>query len=118
MAATLPATTATRDDLDHLAEHDAYRRPDEVTAFMEAHPKVIGPLHDAVAVVSRYFGPETSVVLEVERDRDAEDHSQLSALIQTDEDVEEGLARCDRFAWEWWLDALPRAAPHPIFGLE
>lgn len=118
MATTLPSTTATDADLDRLAEPYAFRRPDEVAAFVRTHPEVIGPLLDAVAVVPRYFGPDTSVVLEVERDREAEDHSQLFALIRTDEGVDEGLARFDRFAWEWWLDALPQAAPHLIFGLE
>lgn len=118
MATTLPATTTTQADLDRLAEHYAFRRPDDVAAFLETRPEVVGPLLEAIEVVPRYFGLGTRVALEVERDRDAEGHVRLFALVRTDTSVDDGLARFDRFCWEWWLEVLPRAAPYLIFGIE
>lgn len=119
MAITLPATTTTQADLLELLEkHYAFRRPDEVAAFVAAHPEVIPPLLDAVAVVPRFFGTDSGLVLEPEYYPETPEDRQLYALVQTDLDVDAALAAYDRFCEEWWLAALPRAAPHLIFGFE
>jgi hypothetical protein len=118
MEATVPAANATQADIDRLAKHYSFRDPEAVAAFVREHPEVVAPLLEAVAVVPRYFGPGKELVLEVERDREARDHRQLFALIQTDQDVDAALASLERFEWEWWLDALPRAEPHLIYHIE
>lgn len=118
MAATVSAPTAIQHDLDRLATHYEFRNPDAVIAFVHAHPEVISPLLDAVKVVPRYFGAGTPLVLEVERDREVDDRSDLFALIRTDEGVDAALASLYRFQHEWWLDALPRVASKLTFGLE
>jgi hypothetical protein len=117
MEATIPAA-ATQADIDRLADHYTFRDAEAVVGFVRDHPAVVSPLLEAVEVVPRYFGPGKELVLEVERDRDTRDHRQLFALVQTDQDVDAALASLDRFEWEWWLDALPRAAPHLIYHIE
>lgn len=118
MAASVSAATAVQSDFDRLAEHFAFRRPDEVAALVEAHPEVIRPLLDAVPVVPEYFGPAAALILEPEFYPETPESRQLYALIQTDLDVDAAITAFDRFCEEWWLDALPRAAPHLIFGFE
>ncbi len=118
MGTTVSAARATQADLDRLAEYYAFRDPAAVTGFVRDHPEVIGPLLEAVEVVPRYFGPDVPLVLEVVRDPEAHDHTQLFALIQTRLDGEAALASLDRFDDEWWLDALQRANRNLIFSLE
>ncbi len=88
-----------------------------IVAFVRAHPEVVAPLLDAVAVVPRYFGSSRPVALEMERNRDAHDHTMLLALIQTDQDIAAALISLDKFGEEWWLDALPRTGAKLVFGL-
>lgn len=116
--AAVSATTAIQTDLDRLREHYTFRRPDEVAALAEAHPEVSPPLLDAVSVVPRYFGTAATLILEPEFYPETPEDRQLYALIQTDLGVDAAVAAFDRFCEEWWLDALPRAAPHVIFGFE
>lgn len=118
MTATLPATTVTGSDFELLARSYEFRDPDAIVAFLHAHPEVIPPLVEAVEVVPRYFGTDTPLALEVERDREAVDHIELFALIQTDLDVDPALASLHRFNYEWWLDVLPTANLLLAFGLE
>ncbi len=118
MTTTVPAKQAIRVDFDRLAEHYAFRDPEAVVAFIRAHPEVVAPLLDAVAVIPRFFGPGREVALELERDRDAPDHVQLFALIRIGEDAEDGLARLDRFDEDWWLDVLPQVGPRLVFTIE
>ena len=118
MEATAPATRVAQADIDRLAEFYAFRDPEAVTGFVRRHPEVIAPLLEAVAVVPRYFGPGRPFVLEVERDREAHDHTLLFALIQTDLDVDASLEALRQFDEEWWLDALQRADRKLMFSVE
>jgi hypothetical protein len=118
MATTLSATTASAADLARLADHRAFRRPDEVAALVTAHPEVIEPLFEAVEVVPRFFGPHPILVLEPEFYPETIEDRQLSALIQTALGVDAAIAAYDRFCEGWWLENLPRAAPHLTFGFE
>lgn len=118
MAATAPAATTTEVDIERLARIYEFRDPQTVIDFLHAHPEVVDPLLDAVDVVPRYFGADTPLVLEVERDREVDDRSDLFALIRTDKDVDAALDSLYRFQDEWWLDVLPRVAPKLTFGLE
>ena len=105
-------------DVERLAEYYQIRGRDEVAGFVGDHPEVLAPLLEAREVVPRYFGEGTPLVLEVERDREADDHRLLFALIRTDFDVASSLDRLRRFEDEWWLAALPRAGGKLIFGLD
>jgi hypothetical protein len=118
MGTPMPATSATKSDIDRLAVHYTFRDPEAVAAFVRDHPEVVPPLLEAAEVVPRYFGPGTSLVLEVERDRDARDHRELFALIQTSLDADAAMACQRRFEDEWWLDVLPTANRKLTFGLE
>lgn len=118
MATTVSATTTSQIELDRLVEHYEFRGSDAVIDFVRAHPEVVGPLLEAVDVVPRYFGVGTPLVLEVERDREIDDRSDLFALIRTDKGVDAALASLYRFQDDWWLGALPRVAAKLTFGLE
>jgi hypothetical protein len=116
VATTLP--TATSADLDRLARHYAFRGEEEVAGFIQANPEVIAPLLDAIAVVPRYFGADTPLALEVERDRDARDDVRLFALIQTDLEVAPSLERLRRFDEEWWAETSRHTSRRLMFDLE
>jgi hypothetical protein len=118
MSLVAPRTQVAQAEIDRLAESYAFRDPAAVTDFVREHPEVVAPLLDAVAVVPRYFGPGRRLVLEVERDREARDHTLLFALIQTDLDVDSSLEALRRFDEEWWLDALQRANLKLMFSIE
>lgn len=64
---------------------------------MAAHPKVIGPLLEAVEVVLRFFGSAPALVLEPEYYPEVIEDRQLYALIQTDLDVDAAIAAFDQF---------------------
>ena len=118
MRATIPTPQALQADIDRLAALYEFRNPTAIADFVRDYPAVIGLLLEAADVVPRYFGPGTRLALDLERDRDAPDHVQLFALIQTDQDVAVALASLDRFNAEWWLDALQPVASKLVFGLD
>lgn len=118
MATTLPATTAPQTDLDKLAEHYAFRRSDEVAAFVAAHPEVVGPLLDAVAAVPRYFGPNAPLVLEREYYPETLEDALLFAFIQVPPPIDTASAALERFDREWMDDAVQRANLKLMFDIE
>lgn len=118
MVTTVQTTTATENGMDLLAERFVFRDAPVIANFVRQYPDVVAPLLEAVAVIPRFFGRDVGLVLEVERDREALDQVQLCALIQTGLDADTALASLDQFDQEWWLDVLPRAAPHLMFALE
>lgn len=117
MATTLPSTTATDADLDRLAEHYAFRRPDEVAAFVRTHPEVIGPLLEAVEVVPRYFGPDVSLVLEREYYPETVDDALLFVFIQVSAPVDAASAALGRLDREWMDEAIQRAKLNLMFDI-
>jgi hypothetical protein len=119
MATTLAAvSTDSTADLDHLARHYEFRGGNEVASFIRANPEVVAPLLDALDVAPRYFGADTPLALEVVRDPEARDNTELFAFIQSAASVDDALAQLRRFEDDWWAEALYRANLKLMFGLE
>ena len=118
MEATAPATLSSHDAIAQLAAHYTLRDPDAIADFVRAHPEVVGPLLEAVEVLPRYFGPGAPLVLSVERDREARDHTELVVAIGTELEADAALACLARFDERWWRDAPPPVARVLLFTLE
>lgn len=86
-----------------------FRRPPEVSSFLQAHPFLLPLLVEAHEKVTEYFEPSTKPILEAITDPEAEDSQELFVLIPTHDTPEEALSRLDRLDQEWWLDVLPQA---------
>jgi len=117
MAATVSATTTTQTDLDRLAEHYTFRRPDEVTAFVAAHPEVVEPLLEAVAVVPSYFGPDATLALEREFYPETLDDAIIYAFILVPPPIDIASAALERFDREWMDVAVQRANLNLMFDI-
>lgn len=87
----------------------AFRRSQEVSRFLQAHPFLVPLLLEAYGEIDQYFGPSPDVVLEVITDPESENDRELFALVQTELSPDDALHRLDRFDQEWWLDASPQA---------
>ena len=118
MEATLPTVSVTQAGPERVARSYALRDAAAVLTFLHDHPEVVPPLLDAVEVVPRFFGPGTTLALEVYRDPEARDDRELFALIVTPLVVAPALERLQRFEDEWWLRVLPTANRKLMFGLE
>lgn len=78
---------------------------EEVSAFLERFPRLIGLLHEAVPQVRRIFGTETTINLEVVADPDGRDLPELFASIAVPASSGSALDKLERFDEEWWLSA-------------
>jgi len=96
----------------------AFRRPEEVFWFLQAHPFLVPLLFEAYAQIAKHFGPYPPMFLEVIADPEAIDDRQLVAFIQTDLDPAEALASLDRFDKSWWLEASHRSRGKLCIHLE
>jgi len=85
-----------------------FRRPLEVSQFLDTHPFLVPLLVEAHGKIEQYFGPSPDVVLEVVTDPEAIDDRELFAFIRTSFLPDEALGRLDRFDDEWWLDAMDK----------
>lgn len=95
-----------------------FRRPEEVSWFLQAHPFLIPLLFEAYAQIANHFGSYPLVFLEVITDPEAIDDRQLAAFIRTDLDPTEALASLDRFDRSWWLEASHRSRGKLCIHLE
>jgi hypothetical protein len=86
-----------------------FRRPAEISEYIDALPFLVPLLVEAYDKIGEYFGPQPEVILEVVTDPEAIDDRQLVAFIQTGLDPTEVLNRLDRFDEGWWLDASHRS---------
>jgi hypothetical protein len=96
------------DALDRLAARYAFRRPEEVLAYLCQYPNLIPILLEAAVVIPRYFGPDAPLILEVVIDPESEiEARELLAIARVSLTPDEALARMDRLDEEWWLDRSP-----------
>jgi len=95
--------------LQSLGQLYTFRRPQEVSQFLDTHPFLVPLLVEAHAKVAEYFGPSPDVVLEVVSDPEAENDRELFAFIRTTLPSDEALSKLDRLDQEWWLEASFRA---------
>ncbi|MDP3047381.1 MAG: hypothetical protein Q8O07_07890 [Chloroflexota bacterium] len=79
-------------------------RPQEVQAFLSANSHLIQLLFEARRQVSRYFGQDAPVFLEVVSDPESANDKQLFALVGTSLSPQEALGTLDRLDQDWWLD--------------
>ncbi len=86
-----------------------FRRPREVSTFLQAHPFLLPLLVEAHEKIAEYFEPSTKPILEVITDPESEDGRELFVLVPTHDTPEEALSRLERLDQEWWLDVLPQA---------
>jgi hypothetical protein len=91
--------------LQALDQFYTFRRAEEVSGFLQAHPFLVPLLLEAHGKIAKYFGPSPEVVLEVIIDPEAEDDRELFALVRVDLSPDEAVRRLERFDQEWWLDA-------------
>jgi hypothetical protein len=96
-------------DLQSLSQLYSFRRPAEVSQFLEAYPFLDLLLLEAHDKITEYFGLEPDVILEVVTDLEAIDDRELFAFIRTTLPPDEVLSTLDRFDKEWWLDEADRA---------
>ena len=103
-----PVPSLPEDTLDEVAARYAYRRPEEVTAYLREYPHLVPLLLEAADRVPRYFGPDAPLVLEVVADPEADKLlPELFALIRTTLPTREALDQLDRFDADWWTMASP-----------
>ncbi|MGH7453772.1 MAG: hypothetical protein ACRENG_20650 [bacterium] len=95
-----------------------FRRPMEVSEFLEAHPFLVPLLVEAHDKIGEHFEPQPEVVLEVVADPEADDDRQLVAFIQSGVDPAEALLRLDKFDKGWWLKASHRSRGKLCIHLE
>jgi hypothetical protein len=96
----------------------AFRRPEEVSQFLKAHPFLVSLAIEAHDKIGDYFGLQTTVILEVVTDPEAIGDRELFAFIQTSLTSQEALDRLDRLDQEWWLDAADRSEGKLCFHVE
>ena len=80
-----------------------FRKPEEVSRFLQVYPFLVPLLLEAHDRIGAYFGPRQEVVLEVVTDPEAVADRQLVAFIQTELHPVEALDRLDQLDEDWWL---------------
>jgi hypothetical protein len=107
------------DALDRLAARYAFRRPEEVVAYLGQYPQLVPILFEAAEVIPRYFGADAPLVLEVFTDPEGEaDDRELFAIVRTALGSEESLERLYRLQDDWWLAASPDGPGVLVIGIE
>jgi hypothetical protein len=105
--------------LPKLEEMYTFRNAAAVRSFLLAHLPLIGVLAEAHPYLSKYFGPNPQVALEVVSDPEADEgQDQLFAYILTSLPVDEALAKLDSLDEEWFLDQLDQVDGLFNFNLE
>jgi hypothetical protein len=111
-------TVATEPALQSLGQLYTFRRPEEVSGFLRAHPFLIPLLLEAHSKIVQCFGPSPEVVLEVVTDPEAMDDRELFAFIRSSLPPDEALGKLDKLDKEWWLDEADRAEGNLCIHLE
>lgn len=88
-----------------------------VGAYLSQHPVARAVLGEAIQVLPEFFDAPVDIVLDVPPDYEGEHIQHLYVRIQTSEDVEQALARKDRFDEEWWWQRMTDAPPTLHFVL-
>jgi hypothetical protein len=86
-----------------------FRRPREVSDFLQTHVYLLPLLVEAHKKVAEYFELPAKPILEVISDPESEGDQQLFLLIPTYHAPQQALFRLDQLDQEWWLDVLPQA---------
>ena len=102
-----------------LRRRYVFRHPDEVIAYLREYPHLVPVLLDAADRITRYFGPDAPLVLEVFTDPESEpEERELFALVQTPLGADAALANLYQLQDEWWLAAAPDGPGVLVIGVE
>lgn len=116
------ATSAAPRIVDDLTGIYAFKEPEDVASFLDAHPFLVPLLIEVRPVIERYF-PGTPVVLELDYEPDAEDEAEaaeltvLFATVQSSLIPGESRRRLKRFDHDWWLANRHRGEGRLALGL-
>jgi len=80
-----------------------FRRPLEVSQFLDTHPFLVPLLVEAHGKIEQYFGPSPDVVLQVVTDPEAQGLVKMFGYIVTPLTPEEAGKRLQQFDREWFL---------------
>ncbi len=94
-----------------------YRKPTEVSHFLEVNPLLIPLLREAFTLIRKYF-PSSKLILEAVADPEAIDEEQLVVFIAATHDPDEASEALNRLDEDWWLDAMERAQDKLCITLE
>lgn len=94
-----------------------FRKPVEVSLFLEKNPFLIPLLEEAYDYIRKYF-PSSTLFLEVVADPEVIDERQLIIFIDANQGQDEASEALDRLDKDWWLDALERAQEKLCITLE
>ena len=84
----------------------------KVASFLREHPEIKPFLQAARPTLDKCFEKPVDIVLEVMS------NTQLVGWIQNMDDVNEGLAKLDRFDKEWFLDHMAEVGNKFNFNIE
>ena len=104
--------------LRSLGQLYTFRRPKEVSQFVDTHPFLVSLLVEAHGKIAQHFGPSPEVILEVVTDPEASGDRELVAFIRTNLPPEEALDQLERFDEDWWLEASHNAQGNLCIHLE
>lgn len=94
-----------------------FRKPAEVSRFLEVNPFLIPLLREAYTHIRKYF-PSSKLILEAVADPEAIDEEQLVVFIAANHDPDEASEALNRLDEDWWLDAMERAQDKLCITLE
>jgi hypothetical protein len=96
----------------------SYRNPAAVTAYLARYPEIEDFIQAAWPALAECFEGPIEIVLEVLTYPDEAIHEELVGWIQSTDDIDEGLAKLDRFEDEWFLDHMAEVGSKFNFNIE
>src|SRR6266566_842167 len=112
LAASYPSTEV--QPLEQLYE---FRKPAEVSHFLEANPSLTPLLREAFTHIRRYF-LSSKLFLEVVADSEAIDEEQLVVFVSANHDPDEASGALNQLDEDWWLDAMEKVQDKLCITLE
>ncbi len=100
--------------LDQLYD---FRKPTDVSHFLEVNPFLVPLLREAYTHIRKYF-LSSKLFLEVVADPEAIDEEQLVVFIVANHDPDNASEALNRLDEEWWLGAMERAQDKLCITLE
>jgi len=104
--------------LRSLGQLYTFRRPKEVSQFLDTHPLLVPLLVEAHGKIVQHFGPSPEVALEVVTDPEVQGLVELFGYIVTRLTPEEAGKQLRRFDQDWFLNQLPHAKGLLNFDVE
>lgn len=97
----------------------SYRNPVAVETYLARYPEIEGFIEAAWPALVECFDDSIEIVLELlTYPADETIHKELVGWIQSTDDVDEGLAKLERFEDEWYLDHMAEVGNKFNFNIE